>query len=88
LNEKEFRMLVLSRKLGERIVIPEFDVTVTILSVHGHTVRLGIAAPSQVQVHREETWQRIMEFALPASRPLAPSAQIPDVLAPAAVPPQ
>ena len=38
-------MLVLSRKLGERIRVPHCDLTVTVLEIHGNTVRLGVAAP-------------------------------------------
>lgn len=52
-------MLVLSRKVGESIVIPGASVTVTIVAIHGGAVRLGIAAPPDVEVHREEVWQRV-----------------------------
>ncbi len=52
-------MLVLSRKVGEEIVLPNCGVTVRIVAVHGKTVRLGIAAPSETPVHRGEVWQRI-----------------------------
>lgn len=51
-------MLVLSRRLGETIVIGD-DVRVTVLSISGGQVRLGIAAPKEVSVHREEVHQRI-----------------------------
>jgi carbon storage regulator len=47
-------MLVLSRKRGERIVIPQCGLTVTVVSVQGNRVRLGIAAPADVAVYREE----------------------------------
>lgn len=53
-------MLVLSRKVGEKLVIDD-DVTVAILSVKGNQVRIGIAAPPEVQVHREEIYQRILK---------------------------
>ncbi len=53
-------MLVLSRKVGEKLVIDD-DVTVAILSVKGNQVRIGIAAPPEVQVHREEIYQRVLE---------------------------
>ncbi|MGN6088798.1 MAG: carbon storage regulator CsrA [Actinomycetes bacterium] len=46
-------MLVLSRKVGESIVIGD-DITVTVLEVRGDVVRLGINAPRSVTVHREE----------------------------------
>lgn len=54
-------MLVLSRKLGEGIVVPECELTVTVIAVHGNTVRLGITAPDEIDVYREEVWQRICE---------------------------
>lgn len=46
-------MLVLSRKAGERIVIGE-EVTVTVLAVRGQQIRLGIEAPADVPIRREE----------------------------------
>ena len=52
-------MLVLSRKLGERIVVPEIDLTLTVVAVEGNTVRLGITAPSEIGVYREELWNRV-----------------------------
>jgi carbon storage regulator len=58
------KMLVLSRKRGEVIVIGD-DVTVTVLEVHGDRVRLGFTAPSDTRIHREEIYQRI-EFRAPA----------------------
>jgi carbon storage regulator len=47
-------MLVLSRKPGERIVIPQCDLTITVVAVEGNRVRLGITAPADVAVYREE----------------------------------
>ena len=55
-------MLVLTRKLGEEVVIPSLDVTIRLLEIRGDKVRLGIEAPSQVAVHRREVWDRIQEF--------------------------
>ena len=52
-------MLVLSRKLGERIVVPEINMTVTVVALEGNTVRLGITAPSEIGVYREELWNRV-----------------------------
>jgi carbon storage regulator len=51
-------MLVLSRKLGERVVAPDLGLVFTVLSIEGKVVRLGIAAPQEVKVYREEVWQR------------------------------
>ena len=51
-------MLILSRKLGESIVIGE-DVTITVLGVTGGQVRIGIDAPKSIDVHREEVFNRI-----------------------------
>ena len=53
-------MLVLSRRVGEKLVIGE-DVTVTVLGVKGSQVRIGIDAPRDVTVHREEIYQRILK---------------------------
>jgi carbon storage regulator len=52
-------MLVLSRKLGERIVVPDCELVVTVLAVDGNRVRLGISAPPEVAVHREEVWRQM-----------------------------
>jgi carbon storage regulator len=52
-------MLVLSRKVGEEIVVPALDLCLTVLSVEGKTVRLGITAPANVAVHRQEVWVRV-----------------------------
>ena len=51
-------MLVLTRKRGEKIVIPGYSVTVTVLSVEGNRVRLGIAAPAEAVVVRQELVRR------------------------------
>ena len=51
-------MLILTRRLGETLVIGD-DVTVTVLGVRGNQVRLGVNAPKDVAVHREEIYQRI-----------------------------
>jgi carbon storage regulator len=52
-------MLVLSRKLGEKVLVPHCDLTVTIISIEGNTVRLGITAPTDIGVYREELWQKV-----------------------------
>ena len=51
-------MLVLSRRLGETLIIGD-DIKITVLGISGNQVRLGIAAPKDVSVHREEVYQRI-----------------------------
>ena len=51
-------MLVLSRKRGEAITIGD-GITVTVLAVDGDRVKLGVVAPAEVPVHREEVYQRI-----------------------------
>lgn len=53
-------MLILSRRMGEKLVIGE-NVTVTILSVKGNQIRIGIDAPRDVRVDREEIYQRIQQ---------------------------
>ena len=55
-------MLVLTRKLGEEIVIPSLDITIRLVEIRGERVRLGIEAPTQIAVHRREVWDRIQEF--------------------------
>ena len=50
-------MLILTRKRGETVVIGD-DVSVTVLGVKGQQVRIGIAAPDDVAIHREEVLKR------------------------------
>jgi carbon storage regulator len=51
-------MLILTRRIGETIMIGD-DIALTVLSVKGGQVRIGIAAPRDVAVHREEVYGRI-----------------------------
>ncbi len=62
-------MLILTRRVGETVMIGE-NVTVTVLGVKGNQVRIGVNAPKEVAVHREEIFERIKrEEATPATRP-------------------
>lgn len=51
-------MLILTRRVGETLMVGD-DVTVTVLGVKGNQVRIGVDAPKDVAVHREEIYQRI-----------------------------
>lgn len=53
-------MLILTRKPGESIIIGD-HVTITILGVRGNQVRLGVEAPLEISVHREEIYNRIQK---------------------------
>ena len=53
-------MLVLVRKIGQQIVLPGCGVTIDVLDLGKTRVRLGIAAPADIPVHRGEVWDRIL----------------------------
>jgi carbon storage regulator len=63
-------MLVLSRKKNESIVIAN-DIVITVIEVRGDKVRLGIVAPKDVPVHREEVYE-----AIHGSRPVGPVVHV------------
>ncbi len=69
-------MLILSRRVGETIMIGD-QVTVTVLHVKGQQIRLGIAAPKHVGVHRKESYARLniqQPVATGKDRPPEPTA--------------
>lgn len=53
-------MLILTRKVGESLLIGD-NVSITVLSVRGNQVKIGVDAPKDVSVHREEIYRRIKE---------------------------
>ena len=58
-------MLVLSRKPGERLLVPQCGLVITVVAIRGSVVRLGIAAPDDLKVFREEVWERDCASAAP-----------------------
>lgn len=54
----EVKMLILTRKTGESLFVGD-DVEITVLSVRGNQVKLGVNAPKEISVHRQEIYQRI-----------------------------
>jgi carbon storage regulator len=69
-------MLVLTRRLNEKVVFPGFQASVQVLSIKGNAVRLGVQAPRAVTVLREEIPDRQAEWGSPAQVP-APDARRP-----------
>jgi carbon storage regulator len=59
-NKEMDAMLILTRRVGETLMIGD-EVTVTVLGVKGNQVRIGVNAPKNVAVHREEIYDRIKQ---------------------------
>jgi len=53
-------MLILGRKVGESLMIGD-DIVVTVQDVRGNQVKIGVSAPREVEVHREEIYQKIQD---------------------------
>lgn len=66
-------MLILTRRVGETLMIGD-EVTVTVLGVKGNQVRIGVNAPKNVSVHREEIYERIRKEREDGSEPVNPGA--------------
>lgn len=58
-------MLVLTRSVGERLIIKDGEIRLNVLEVKGNQVRIGIDAPKHISVHREEIYNRIKAEAEP-----------------------
>ena len=54
-------MLILTRRIHEKIIIGDDEITLVVLGINGNQVKLGIDAPESIMVHREEIYQKIQE---------------------------
>lgn len=54
-------MLILTRRVSESIIIGDHTIDITVLGIKGHQVRLGINAPKDITIHRDEIYQRIQQ---------------------------
>ena len=69
-------MLILTRRIGEKLKIGD-QITLTVLGLHGRQVRLGIAAPKTVPVHRKEVFERIQREAQSTASTVDPGTKDP-----------
>lgn len=69
-------MLILTRRISESVIIGD-DVKVTVLGVNGNQIRIGIEAPKDVSIHREEIYERIQKEKLVQSQSNADSEKTP-----------
>jgi carbon storage regulator len=63
-------MLVLSRKVGQKVIISD-TIEITVLEIKGETIKLGIQAPREISIYREEIYHEIKGYNLDASHPSA-----------------
>ena len=70
-------MLILTRRVGETVMIGS-EITVTVLGVKGNQVRIGVNAPKDVAVHREEIYERIKREGDAAPRVVETPTQVAD----------
>lgn len=66
-------MLILSRQRGQRIVLPGCSVTLTVIAIEGNRVRLGITAPAEVAVLRDELVRRKTDGGLDGTKSSTPA---------------
>ncbi|MFL0805504.1 MAG: carbon storage regulator CsrA [Agarilytica sp.] len=64
-------MLILTRQIGETLRIGD-DVSMTVLGIRGNQIRIGVDAPNDIAIHREEIFQRIQQEKRTKSQPSAP----------------
>jgi len=57
-SAKEWILLILTRRVNESLIVGD-EVTVTVVAVKGNQVRLGVNAPRDIEVHREEVYERL-----------------------------
>jgi len=72
-------MLMLSRKVGEKIVLPDQNVVVTVCQISRTNVRIGITAPSSVPIYRQEIYERLEGASGETDQRLGMSSKRPEV---------